>query len=60
MSHPTVGVARSGPKVSDQLSSLREELPAWMNTLFVYLFYDWGIQVPVGWYEQNYSKYYIG
>ena len=37
-SHPTVGVARFGPKVSDQLTSLREELSVRMDFLLVYSF----------------------
>ena len=32
-SHPTVEVARFGPKVPDQLSSLGEELPVTMKKL---------------------------
>ena len=35
-SHPTVGVALFEPKVSDQLSSLSEELPVNMKKLLVY------------------------
>ena len=39
-SHPTVGVARFGPKASDQLSSLNEELPVRMTFCLVYSFQD--------------------
>ena len=38
--HPTVRVARFGSKVSDQLSSLSEELPVRMKTLGVNSFQD--------------------
>ena len=36
MSHPTVGVARLGSKVSDRLNSLSEELAVGMKKLLVY------------------------
>ena len=39
-SHPTVGVALFGPKVSDQLSSFREAPPVRMKHLLVYSFLD--------------------
>ena len=48
LSGPTAGVALFGPKVSDQSSSLSEELPVRMEILLVYSFSDKRIQVPVG------------
>ena len=37
-SHPTVGVVIFGPKASDQLNSLSEELPVRIEILLVYSF----------------------
>ena len=39
-SDPTVGVAVSGPKASDQLSSLSEELPVGIKGLLLCSFED--------------------